>query len=73
MIFPVTEHVTKTDRHTTAYLACGADDAPLIVFVTAFDEHAVRAFDLDAVDYLLKPYDKDRLLKALHRVRNARG
>jgi two-component system LytT family response regulator len=45
------------------------DAAPLIVFVTAFDEHAVRAFDLNAVDYLLKPYDKDRLHKSLLRVR----
>jgi two-component system LytT family response regulator len=43
--------------------------APLIVFVTAFDEHAVKAFELNAVDYLLKPYDKDRLVRALHRVR----
>lgn len=43
--------------------------APLIVFVTAFDEHAVKAFDLNAIDYLLKPYDKDRLLRALTRVR----
>ncbi|HEY5810910.1 MAG TPA: LytTR family transcriptional regulator DNA-binding domain-containing protein [Povalibacter sp.] len=44
--------------------------APLIVFVTAYDEHAVRAFDLNAVDYLLKPYDKDRLLRTLGRVRD---
>src|SRR5262249_9180218 len=43
--------------------------APLIVFVTAFDEHAVKAFELNAVDYLLKPYDRDRLVRALHRVR----
>ena len=43
--------------------------APLIVFVTAFDEHAVKAFDLNAIDYLLKPYDKDRLLRSLQRVR----
>jgi two-component system LytT family response regulator len=46
-----------------------ADEAPLLVFVTAFDEHAVRAFELDAVDYLLKPYDKERLLQSLTRVR----
>jgi two-component system LytT family response regulator len=45
------------------------DSAPLIVFVTAYDEHAVKAFDLNAVDYLLKPYDKDRLLRTLTRVR----
>jgi two-component system LytT family response regulator len=43
--------------------------APLIVFVTAFDEHAVRAFDLNAVDYLLKPYDQDRLARSVQRVR----
>ncbi|MET0535898.1 MAG: LytTR family DNA-binding domain-containing protein [Steroidobacter sp.] len=49
------------------------DTAPLIVFVTAFDEHAVKAFDLSAVDYLLKPYDKDRLLRSLVRVRDRLG
>lgn len=47
--------------------------APLIVFVTAYDEHAVRAFDLNAVDYLLKPYDKERLLRTLVRVRDRLG
>ena len=45
------------------------ESAPLIVFVTAYDEHAVRAFDLNAVDYLLKPYDKDRFVRCLARVR----
>ncbi|SDG32174.1 LytTR family DNA-binding domain-containing protein [Dyella sp. 333MFSha] len=43
--------------------------APLIVFVTAFDEHAVRAYDLNAIDYLLKPYDRDRLARTVQRVR----
>lgn len=43
--------------------------APLIVFVTAFDAHAVKAFDLNAVDYLLKPYDRDRFASAVQRVR----
>ena len=43
--------------------------APLIVFVTAFDEHAVKAFDLNAIDYLLKPYDRDRLARTVQRVR----
>jgi two-component system LytT family response regulator len=47
--------------------------APLLVFVTAFDEHAVKAFELNAVDYLLKPYDKDRLNKCLARVRTRLG
>lgn len=43
--------------------------APLLVFVTAYDEHAIRAFELGAADYLLKPYDKERLAKALERLR----
>ncbi|HUQ08837.1 MAG TPA: LytTR family DNA-binding domain-containing protein [Steroidobacteraceae bacterium] len=43
--------------------------APLLVFVTAYDEHAIKAFELNATDYLLKPYDKDRLLKTLQRLR----
>lgn len=45
------------------------ETAPLVVFVTAHDEHAIKAFELDAADYLLKPYDKDRLRKALDRLR----
>ncbi len=49
------------------------DSAPLLVFVTAFDEHAIKAFELNAVDYLLKPYDKDRLRKTLERVRGRRA
>ncbi len=40
---------------------------PLIAFVTAYDEYAVRAFELNAVDYLLKPVDKARLRAALNR------
>jgi two-component system, LytTR family, response regulator len=47
--------------------------APLLVFVTAFDEHAIKAFDLNAVDYLLKPYDRDRLQKTLARIRERHG
>lgn len=43
--------------------------APLIVFVTAFDTFAVRAFDSQAVDYLVKPVPEARFLDALHRVR----
>lgn len=46
---------------------------PHVVFVTAHPEHAVRAFDVDAVDYLLKPYDDERLAESLARVRRARA
>ncbi len=48
----------------------GAADAPrAVVFVTAFDQHAVRAFEVHAADYLLKPYDAERFQLALDRVR----
>jgi two-component system LytT family response regulator len=43
--------------------------APLVVFVTAYDDYAIRAFDANAIDYLLKPYDQPRLDRALQRVR----
>lgn len=42
---------------------------PAIVFVTAYDEYAIRAFDVHAVDYLLKPFDRVRFQKALSRAR----
>ncbi len=49
------------------------DYAPAIVFVTAFDEHAVRAFEACALDYLLKPVAPPRLARALARVRERRA
>ena len=45
---------------------------PSIIFVTAYSEHALRAFEVGAADYLLKPFGPDRLLKAIERVREAR-
>lgn len=49
--------------------ACLPVPHPLLVFVTAYDEHAVLAFDANAIDYLLKPYDQERLQRAMQRVR----
>jgi len=43
--------------------------APLVVFATAFDEYAVPAFDANAIDYLLKPFDAARLQRAMQRLR----
>ena len=42
---------------------------PQIIFATAFDQYAVRAFDVNAIDYLLKPFDHARVMQALDRVR----
>ena len=46
---------------------------PIIVIVTAFDQHAIEAFEAGAVDYLLKPVSQERLAKAVERARNLRG
>jgi two-component system LytT family response regulator len=54
------EALTKLDPATT----------PAVVFVTAYDEHALRAFEVNAVDYLLKPYDDTRFSAALQRAKD---
>ena len=55
----------------------GGDTMPVIVFVTAHDKFALKAFEVHAVDYLLKPFDRERFQKALGRaleqVRNREG
>lgn len=45
----------------------GIDQIPQIVFVTAYDQYALDAFEVQAVDYLLKPYDEERFKKSFHR------
>lgn len=45
------------------------DDLPAVIFVTAYDRYALRAFEYHALDYLLKPFDRERFRKALERVR----
>lgn len=49
------------------------DHLPAVVFVTAFDSHAIRAFEKNALDYLLKPFDKERFLVTLQRAKSEIG
>ncbi|MGH8241279.1 MAG: LytR/AlgR family response regulator transcription factor, partial [Steroidobacteraceae bacterium] len=47
----------------------GSDDMPATVFVTAYDQYALRAFDSAAIDYLVKPFDDERFEQAFARAR----
>ncbi len=49
--------------------AIGADKMPVTIFVTAYDEYALKAFDSNALDYLLKPFDRQRFARAVTRAR----
>lgn len=49
--------------------ALDPDETPTVIFVTAYDQYAVQAFDHHAVDYILKPYDRERFDKALKRAK----
>ena len=57
------------ERRNKAGVSAEADPLPQIVFATAYDQYAVRAFDVNAVDYLLKPFDRTRVEHAVERVR----
>jgi two-component system LytT family response regulator/two-component system response regulator LytT len=57
------------DRRAKAGANGEAEPLPQIVFATAYDQYAVRAFDVNAVDYLLKPFDRTRVEQAVERVR----
>jgi two-component system, LytTR family, response regulator len=46
-----------------------AEQMPLVIFTTAYDQYAIRAFEAHALDYLLKPFDQQRLNRALERVK----
>ncbi len=48
----------------------GADNIPAVVFVTAHDRYAIQAFEINAIDYLLKPVARERFEQALHRARS---
>ncbi|MBV8488939.1 MAG: response regulator transcription factor [Candidatus Eremiobacteraeota bacterium] len=64
-------HMPDLDGLGVAEALAGSDSAPWIVFVTAHDSYAVKAFEVNALDYLLKPYDKERFERALARARES--
>lgn len=49
--------------------AVGVEAMPAVIFVTAYDQYAIAAFEVQAIDYLLKPFDRERFGKALARAR----
>ena len=71
--FAVIQRLMERSRARSARVAAGIENTvaplPQIVFATAFDQYAVRAFDVNAVDYLLKPFDRARVLEAVERAR----
>lgn len=61
------------ERTRTKFGSHAGDDfdaLPQIVFATAYDQYAVRAFDVNAVDYLLKPFDRNRVVQAVERAKS---
>jgi two-component system LytT family response regulator len=54
----------------TMLQAVPEDVRPAVIFITAYDEHAIEAFEVEALDYLLKPFTKERFARALERFRN---
>ena len=64
-------HMPDLDGLGVAESLIRSEKAPSIVFVTAFDQYAVKAFEVNALDYLLKPYDRERFERALDRARSS--
>jgi two-component system, LytTR family, response regulator AlgR len=64
-------HMPGADGLALAQVLRGLPNAPVVVFVTAYAEHAVAAFDLEAVDYLTKPVRLERLQAALQKIERA--
>ncbi|HXG94878.1 MAG TPA: LytTR family DNA-binding domain-containing protein [Blastocatellia bacterium] len=54
----------------SVFEAIGTGAMPMVIFVTAYDQYALRAFEVNALDYLLKPFDRSRFDKALQRAKS---
>ena len=66
-------HMPGPDGMKIAGELLKSDRPPYMVFATAFEQYAVEAFKLEAVDYLLKPYDENRIRQTLQRIRQKLG
>ncbi|HTU70404.1 MAG TPA: LytTR family DNA-binding domain-containing protein [Candidatus Baltobacteraceae bacterium] len=64
-------HMPDLDGLGVAETLVRSDAPPSIVFVTAYDHYAVKAFEVSALDYLLKPYDRERFERALAKARSS--
>jgi len=70
--FAVIQKLLERNKAKTAGAGVGANEQeplPQIVFATAYDQYAVRAFDVNAVDYVLKPFDRSRIAQAVERAK----
>jgi len=71
--FAVIEKLLERNQIKAASAELGVGEAeplPQIVFATAYDQYAVRAFDVNAVDYVLKPFDRNRIVQAVERAKS---
>ncbi|MEM7330643.1 MAG: LytTR family DNA-binding domain-containing protein [Chloroflexota bacterium] len=66
-------NMPKINGLTTAATIAELPNPPLIVFATAYDQHALKAFELAAIDYVVKPFSKRRLTKTVDKVRQRLG
>jgi two-component system, LytTR family, response regulator LytT len=64
-------HIPGLDGLAVASILIESPDPPLIVFATAYDEYALRAFELAALDYVVKPFKEIRLAQTINRIRQA--
>ena len=62
-------HMPNLDGLTVARKLLEENQNLMIVFATAYDQHAIQAFEVNAVDYLLKPFDEERVLRTVERIR----
>jgi DNA-binding LytR/AlgR family response regulator len=62
-------HMPVQSGFHVARVVSSFDRPPLIIFATAFDQHALRAFDANAIDYVLKPFSENRIRKSIERAK----